>query len=93
MFKEAEDSYMDALRIFEALHGDNDPTVAQIYGRLGETFGRRGLYTEEDKVRKEQLRIYRIVYGERSIGIAIALANMGGFLLHFGQYQEALEQW
>jgi tetratricopeptide (TPR) repeat protein len=92
MFKDAEDSYFEALRIFEALHGDSDETVANMYRRLGSMFVELGLHAESDKVLKECLRIYSIVCGERSEQVGATLSCMAQSHFMKGRQLEALEQ-
>lgn len=75
-FREAEKSYFEAKRICEVLHGDDHVSVASMYGQLANLFSDMELYAECDKARSEAIRILRMVNGEKSEDLGIALTNV-----------------
>jgi tetratricopeptide (TPR) repeat protein len=93
MYKEAEDSYFEGLRIFEALYGDNHEEIGHCYNRLSNLFSTLGLHKESDKLRKAELRICLIFNDEISVNVAVTLINMAESLFVQHLPQDALVQY
>jgi len=92
-YLEAERCFVEARRIYSAVHGDDHVETASVCLQLSQVYGRMGRSEEAAAVLEESLEIFRRTKGEsKSTGIGRSLFMMGRMLLKQGRSQEALER-
>jgi hypothetical protein len=72
-YDKAEIKFLDAVRIFYIVCGDQEPPVAQAISQLGSVYHLRGKYADAHEMFSEALSIHRHLYGDEGEEVAHSL--------------------
>ncbi|MBX7247761.1 MAG: CHAT domain-containing protein [Caulobacteraceae bacterium] len=86
---EAETTLRDALRIRQAVQGENNPDTAAAYMNLAATVSDDGRYTEAEPLYRAALQIRRTVLGEQHPDTAQSYSSLATTLHLLGRYGDA----
>ncbi|KAK4349704.1 hypothetical protein RND71_032459 [Anisodus tanguticus] len=91
-FDEAAFSYQKALTVFKSSKGDNHPSVASVFARLGDLYYKTGKLRESRSYCENALRIYaKHVPGTTPEDIASGLVEISVIYELFNEPEEALK--
>ncbi len=89
LYKEAETSYKQALKIYKNLKNRDESFTATIMDNLGLLYQEQGIYDEALLLCSKALKIYKSQFGEEHIDTAICISNIALIYQEQGQYKEA----
>ena len=82
-FVEAEPVYLEALKIYQDVHGENHLDVAAMLNNLGVLHRKHGQYADAQKLLMRALAIKEQLLGPSHLEVALALSNLAA--LHVAQ--------
>ena len=78
-----------ALELWESIHGDTHPEVANCLNLLGDTHRLRGDYTQAEPLLQRALAIREAVFGKHHPDVAQSLSNLANLFAQRGLYARA----
>ena len=85
-YSAAEQYYLESLRIYKEVLGENHPDYAMSLNNLGLLYSKQGNYSAAEQYYLESLRIYKEVIGENHPDYASCLSNLGLLYRTQGNY-------
>jgi tetratricopeptide (TPR) repeat protein len=86
---EAEPVYLQALKIYQAVHGENHADVAATLNNLGVLHRMYGQYAEAEPLLSRSLAIKERLLGPNHPDVALSVANLGQLYVAQGQPAKA----
>jgi len=88
-YVEAEPLYLQALKIYQDVHGENHVDVAATLNNLGVLHRMHGQYTQAEPLLVRALEIKERVHGPDHPDVALSLHNLGQLYIAQGQPEKA----
>lgn len=88
-FVEAEPLYLEALKIYQDVHGENHLDVAAMLNNLGVLHRKHGQYADAQRLLTRALSIKEQLLGPDHLEVALALSNLAAMHLAQGDWEPA----
>ena len=88
-YVEAEPVYLEALRIYQEVHGENHLDVAAMLNNLGVLHRKHGQYADAQRLLTRALSIKEQLLGPDHLDVALALSNLAAMHLAQGDWEPA----
>lgn len=88
-YRQAENLYKKALKIYQKNLGKNDTYVAEIYNELGNLYSKKKQYRQAEKSYKQCLEIWISLFSESHIAVANSLINLAEIYSEQKLYDQA----
>ena len=88
-FVEAEPVYLEALKIYQDVHGENHLDVAAMLNNLGVLHRKHGQYADAQRLLTRALSIKEKLLGPDHLEVALALSNVAAMHLAQGDWDSA----
>jgi len=91
--EEAEELYLEAIRLQEAIHGPADPALAVTLSRLAGLYSDRGEWDRAEPLLRRALSVREDAAGLNHPYTALAVEKLGDLMLAQERYREAIVQY